>query len=122
MTNYDGKDRYFAELSEFIDRQVLDYVCLESGDDSHIVGGLGFNKHAKNFLGLLLFRKLSTCRYYVCNPASQKKKKMCAILRVGTMCAILPPKRMVFPYSCDHDNHSCFYVALTFDPCKQGRS
>ncbi|KAL0007186.1 hypothetical protein SO802_008688 [Lithocarpus litseifolius] len=71
MTNYDAKDHYFAELSEFIDRQVLDYVCLESGDDSHIVGGLGIDKHAKipkNFLGLLLFRKLSTCRYYVCNP------------------------------------------------------
>ena len=97
MTNYDVKDRYFSELSEFIDRQVLDYVCLESGgDDSHIVGGLE----------LISMLRTSLAFFYL--GSSPHVGIMCAILHVATMCAILPPKSMIIPCSCDHDNHSCF--------------
>ncbi|XP_030963602.1 uncharacterized protein LOC115984725 [Quercus lobata] len=82
-SNYDAKNRFYAELSKSGDRQVLEYVSLESGGDE--IGEVEIDKHAKNLLdscnGLLLFRKPSTRQYDVCNPTTKES--------------------VTIPYSCD---------------------
>uniref|UniRef100_A0A7N2LEM2 F-box protein n=2 Tax=Quercus lobata TaxID=97700 RepID=A0A7N2LEM2_QUELO len=95
-SSYDAKNRYFAELSKSGDRQVLEYVSLESGGDE--IGEVEIDKHAKNLLdscnGLLLLRKPSTRQYDVFNPTTKES--------------------VTIPYSCD----SYCDAALAFDPCK----
>ena len=95
-SNSNAKIRFYAELSKSGDRQVLEYVSLESGGDD--IGEVEIDKHAKNLLdscnGLLLFRKPSTRQYNVFNPTTKES--------------------VTIPYSRD----SYCDTALAFDPCK----
>uniref|UniRef100_A0A7N2LF77 Transposase n=1 Tax=Quercus lobata TaxID=97700 RepID=A0A7N2LF77_QUELO len=82
-SNSNANLRFYAELSKSGDRQVLEYVSLESGGDD--IGEVEIDKHAKNLLdscnGLLLFRKPSTRQYDVFNPTTKES--------------------LTIPYSCD---------------------
>lgn len=73
-SNSNAEIRFYAELSKSGDRQVLEYVSLESGGDD--IGEVEIDKHAKNLLvscnGLLLFRKPSTRQYDVFNPTTKE--------------------------------------------------
>lgn len=73
-SNSNAEIRFYAELSKSGDRQVLEYVSLESGGDD--IGEVEIDKQPKNLLdsfnGLLLFRKPSTRQYDVFNPTTKE--------------------------------------------------